>query len=157
MLRHARFTTPAATRSALLALTIALSMGAIVSLVSLGPVRAATNLISNYSFEQTGKGLSPWVLSTKTGAAAKATQDGTTRSVGSYSAAVSVTATTGSSWLVQLSQPNIRISAGQSYLIEFSAKASGSRSIDALIQQTASPYTTFATRTFLLTTSWARY
>jgi hypothetical protein len=127
-------------------------------LASLASAYAATNLVFNASFERTGSTwLDPWALTVKSGSGATITQDASAKTTGLYSAKVAVTSTTGSPWLVQLSQPNVAIAAGQRYEVAFSAKASTGRTIQAAVQQTLSPYTTYASQTFTLTTGWTRY
>ncbi len=51
----------------------------------------------------------------------------------------------------------ISLSAGQGYQVTFLAKASQSRTIDAILQMQASPYTLYANQTFSLTTSWQQF
>lgn len=116
----------------------------------------AANLISNGSFETTGASwLSPWVLQITNGAAATASQSGSTQTDGSYSSLVNITQVV-NPWDIQLKQP-VSLSSGQTYTITFSAKASSSRTITALLQEVASPYTVYSTQDFSVGTSWQSY
>ncbi len=133
---------------------------AVLGVVLLGaaPVTAA-GLMTNGSFESTGTGwLSPWYFTVRSGAAATLAQSSASRTDGAYSAHVSVTtSSTTSPWLVQLSQSGVALTAGRTYTLTFSARADRSRPVDAVVQQTASPYVTYATTTSSLTSSWASY
>ena len=130
----------------------------VASLLSFTTVKAATNLVWNASFENTGSTwLAPWALTVKSGATATISQDGSTKTSGSYSAKVSIASTTGTAWLVQLSQPNRPLTAGQRYDVAFSARASATRSIVSAFQQTLSPYTTYSSQSFTLTSTWTRF
>ena len=116
-------------------------------------------MIANGSFENTGPSwLSPWYLQTKTGGAGTVSQTNATKTDGSYSALVSVTAASAAQpWVVQLSQGSAAITNGQTYTVAFSAKAGSGRTIDAVLQQTASPYGVYAENRFSLTTSWQTF
>jgi hypothetical protein len=117
---------------------------------------AAANLVANPSFEATGAGwLSPWSFMTRTGAAGTISQS--TSPDGTRTAQVDVTQASSSTWLVQLSQARVPLSAGQTYTVSFAAKASTARQIEVALQGTLSPYTSYVTRSFSLSTSWATY
>jgi hypothetical protein len=117
----------------------------------------AANVLTNPSFEATGtQWLSPWSFSVRSGAAAKISQS-TDRSAGSYAARIDVTQSSSSTWLVQLSQARIALTAGQPITVSFAAKASAARRVEVLLQGTASPYTNYVTHQRDLTTGWATY
>ena len=137
---------------------VALGTALVLGIATLGTTDAATNLVWNASFERTGSTwLTPWTFSVKSGAAATIRQDGSTKTVGLYSANVAVTSTNGSRWLVQLSQGGIALTSGQAYRLEFSARVGAPRSIEATFQQSGSPYATYTSRSFSVGTSWVRY
>src|SRR5829696_8956875 len=106
---------------------------------------AGTNLLVNPSFESTGSSwLSPWYFVTRSGAAGSIAQSSATSSAGAFSALVNVTGASASApWLVQLSQSKLGLVSGTTYTVSFAAKAGASRSIETIVQQTASPYTTY--------------
>ena len=116
-------------------------------------------MIANGSFENTGSSwLSPWYMQTKTGGGATVSQTNATRADGSYSALINVTAaSTAQPWVVQLSQDKLAITNGQIYTVAFSAKAAAGRTLDAVLQQTASPYAVYAENRFSLTTAWQAF
>src|SRR5438093_2315658 len=117
------------------------------------------SLIANGSFENIGSSwLSPWYMQTKTGGAATVSQTNATRADGSYSALLNVTAASAAQpWVVQLSQDKLAITNGQTYTVAFSAKAAAGRTLDAVLQQTASPYAVYAENRFSLTTAWQTF
>jgi hypothetical protein len=66
-------------------------------------------------------------------------------------------ASASSPWLVQLSQSGVAVVSGTTYAVSFAAKVGTARSIEAIVQQTASPYTTYASQTVSVTTTWQTY
>jgi Carbohydrate binding domain/Glycosyl hydrolase catalytic core len=135
--------------------TLALIVIAFVVVVA-GNVAPAATLIGNGSFENTGSGwLSPWYFAVKSGGAGTVSQTSATSAHGSYSALVNVSqASQTSPWLVQLSQSRLVLASGQTYTVSFAAKASASRSLDVVLQQTASPYAVRLERRVGLSTAW---
>jgi hypothetical protein len=119
----------------------------------------ATNLIQNSSFENTGSSwLAPWSLVIGSGAAGSITQDTSTRSSETSSARIEVTtAAPTAPWGVQLNQRNLSLAAGSPVTVTFWAKASANREVQVVVQQSSSPYTEYARRSFNLTTSWQQY
>jgi hypothetical protein len=123
-----------------------------------GNVAPAATPLANGSFENTGSGwLSPWYFAVKSGSGGTVSQTSAT-SNGSYSALVNVTqASSTSPWLVQLSQSQVGLASGQAYTVSFSAKANASRSLDVVLQQTASPYAVRLERRVGLSTAWQTF
>ena len=102
--------------------------------------------------------MAPWYLSTKPGGAGTMVQSSAYKTSGAYSARVNLTAASPASpWVVQLSQSKLPLASGRSYTIAFSARADKSRSLESILQGTASPYTMFVSRTHNLTTSWQAF
>ena len=94
-----------------------------------------------------------WTLTTyATGASATWQIDSTSIISGRNSAAVTITQVTGTNWHIQLWQP-ITIYPKRKYKITFKAKAFSSKVIDLTLQEIASPYTTYLTKTHTLTTA----
>ena len=116
-------------------------------------------MIANGSFENIGSSwLSPWYMQSKTGGAATVSQTNATRADGSYSALLNVTAASAAQpWVVQLSQDKLAITNGQIYTVAFSAKAAAGRTLDVVLQQTASPYAVYAENRFSLTIAWQTF
>ncbi len=132
---------------------------ALLTAVILAGDAQGASLVVNGSFETTGSSwLSPWYLQTKTGGGATVSQTGATKTDGSYSGLVNVTAASAAQpWVVQLSQNKLAITSGQMYRVAFSAKAGAARPLDAVLQQTASPYAVYAENRFSLTTAWQAF
>ena len=120
-------------------------MAGCVLVIALGAAPAAT-MLSNGSFESTGSSwLSPWYLQVKSGGGGTVSQTSATKTHGNYSALVNVTTASASTpWLLQLSQSKLPLAVAQRYTVSFSAKASAPRSLDAVLQRTASPYTVYS-------------
>jgi len=57
-------------------------------------------------------------------------------------------------WLVSISQGGKTLSAGQTYILTFWAKATGTRPIQAIIQNQDSPYTEYFHKTPYLSSAW---
>jgi beta-glucanase (GH16 family) len=116
---------------------------------------AGTNLITNASFDDTS--MAPWAYRNDLGAAFS--QDTTTAANGtraSFKAALS-SSNNSQPWVVSVNQSNKALNAGQSYTLNFWAKASTTRSIRAVVQLQNSPYTEYTNQGANLTGSWARY
>lgn len=116
---------------------------------------AATNLLQNGSFES---GLSPFVLILSNGARASESRDSSSATDGRYSEKISISrAVAGSAWSVMLRYPNLPISAGQTVIVAFDAKASTARNIEVGVQQLASPYKWYSINYFAVGTGFSRY
>src|SRR3954453_17630356 len=91
----------------------------------------AANLVVNPYFEATGSAwLSPWAFDVRSGAAGTIAQASSTVD-GSFAAQSPVTQSSPSSpWLVPLSQGRLALTAGRTYTMSFSARASAARKID---------------------------
>lgn len=117
---------------------------------------AATNLVQNPSFES---GKTSWTLTTTSPAAATFTTTTNTKEDGLSSAQVAITklgaATSASS--IQLKQTALSMTAGKAYTVTFWAKASASRSMQSVIQLTASPNTLYGSKLVTLTTAWQQF
>lgn len=114
----------------------------------------ATNLLKNNSFEA---GLSPWTFRTTspvTGSAAVATDS---KYDGIYAAKINITKASSNTWYAQFRQDGLTLTAGKTYTITFWARASSNRAIDHVIQLANSPYTTRASKSFNLTTTWQKF
>jgi hypothetical protein len=122
------------------------------------PAPAATMLV-NGSFEATGSGwISPWYLQVKSGGAGTVNQTSAAKTDGTYSALVNVTQASGPApWLVQISQSRLALADGQAYTITFSAKAASARSLDVVLQKTASPYTVLLEQRFSVAANWQSF
>jgi hypothetical protein len=58
---------------------------------------------------------------------------------------------------VQLRQPGNPMVAGNTYTLDFWARASAARNLEVMLQRTAAPYTVYLRRTVALDTTWQRY
>lgn len=114
----------------------------------------ATNLLQNPSFES---GTTPWSLDVKTGAAATLAQDAGAATDGAFSGVVNTTLSSSTDWYVQLVQGNVATTAGQTYTIDFMAKAETPRTVALVVQMNDSPYTETFRQNVALTTNWTRY
>jgi glucose/arabinose dehydrogenase len=112
------------------------------------------NLVKNNSFETTGSNwLTPWVFA-KNGGAGTIAQDTIVPSDGNASAKIDVTtASSANPWYLQLLQTGVAVEANQTYTVSFSAKASKTRTIEAVLQQYGSPYTLYWYQSVPLTTT----
>lgn len=129
----------------------------LISLYHAQPSFAATNLLTNGSFEnQGGTFYSPWAWTVGGTAAATISQDGTTHADGSYSAKVIVTGTDAHNYDVELLQEPLSITSGFTYTISFYAKGSSALALTAIVEHYASG-TIYSTNTPTITTSWAQY
>lgn len=138
-------------------LCLNLILGLLVLSLHPTQVEAATNLVSNSSFETGGSGMTPWDFSVTSPASATLTQDTTTSTDGSDSAQVDITTANAASYFVQLRQFNISVAAGKTYTVSFDAKASSNRTITMTMQQSSSPFAEYGHANQNLTTSWATY
>ena len=139
-------------------LVVPVLVAGFVLLITLQTVPAVA-LPANGSFESTGSNwLSPWYFQVKTGGGGTVSQTSATRTHGTYSALINVTAGSASApWLVQVSQSRLPIIAGQTYSVSFAAKAGAGRTLDIALQRTGSPYTVYAEVRFALTDAWQTF
>ncbi len=113
------------------------------------------DLIQNPSFES---GTGPWFFSVQGTATGTYTVDNTTSAVGANSAKIVATTIDANSWDLQLVSNTISLVAGQTYQISFYAKRDASaHTILIYEQQHYSPYGTYYTKSYNLTTSWTQY
>jgi carbohydrate binding protein with CBM4/9 domain len=117
---------------------------------------AATNLIQNPSFES---GKASWSLSTTSPAVATFTTTTSTKEDGASSAQVAITklGSPSSSSSIQLKQTALSMTAGKTYTVTFWAKASTTRSMQSVIQLTASPNSLYGSKLVSLTTTWQQF
>jgi hypothetical protein len=114
------------------------------------------NLLQNPSFET---GIPPWFLNTNNGAGTL-TQDTSTAAPGSgaASALMHVTQSLGNIYDISVIQQQVALTAGQQYTVSFWAKAdTAGRQVLASISQAYSPYSSYASQSFNVTTSWQPY
>jgi len=114
----------------------------------------SANMLINPSFES---GISPWFLNQVSPGAGTFITTTSQHEDGSYAAQVNITSTSTNSWYVQLQQAGMPMQLGQTYTVTFWAKASSGRQIQALVQQTNSPYVVYSVNNYMLTTSWQPY
>jgi hypothetical protein len=111
-------------------------------------VPSTLNKVLNGEFDNGTQG---WQLSSyATGAVATMKIDSSSVISGPKSCAVTISQVTGTDWHIQLWQW-LSIHQGQKYKITFKAKSSASRTISLSIQQGASPYTVYLSKTHTLT------
>lgn len=118
------------------------------------PTPASTEKIKNGSFESA---LTNWSFVSTSPAAGSVTTTTSTKTLGNYSAQVTVTKASANKWYVQLMQNSLPLTAGRTYTVSFWAKASKSLSIDNDVQQSGGNWTVYSTKTFTLTTAWKQY
>ncbi len=114
----------------------------------------ANNMVLNPGFES---GTSPWQLQKRGSAAGSLTTTTSDKVEGAAAGQVNVTAASSQVYDAELAQYGKALTAGQTYTFTFKAKASGSKSIDAVVQNASSPYTDYLRKTITLNTSWQTY
>jgi hypothetical protein len=112
------------------------------------------NLLQNPSFEN---GTANWYLNQFSPAVGSFTVTSSTAEDGANSAQVNVTTSDTTNWHIQLSQDGLPMTAGQTYSVNFWAKAAGSRTLEVIIQQEGGANADYADHTFNLTTSWQQF
>jgi glucose/arabinose dehydrogenase len=118
---------------------------------------SVSNLILQGDFETTSTTWpQPWSLKVRAPAAAQLTRDTATRSSGTASARINVSARD-VDWSVQLRQRGITLDAGTTYRLTFSARASSNRTIGLAIQQRAAPYGDYFQGREQVSTGWATH
>jgi hypothetical protein len=116
---------------------------------------APSNMLQNGTFNTS---VASWALQTTSPAAGTLAWDGTTGDPTAGSAKLNITTADSSDYYyAQFRQTGLNLVAGQQYEVTFWAKASGSRSIQAVVQGQNSPYTVLASQNFSLTTSWQQF
>lgn len=118
------------------------------------PTIVPTELLQNRSFES---GTTSWILNQTTPALGTFTRVTDTKNDGTYAALVTVTTSSTNGWYVQLTQPNIVLTAGKKYTVKFWAKASTNRTIPYVLQKYGAPYTVYLNGSATVTTSWQQY
>ena len=116
------------------------------------------NMIDNPSFEQPfGSTWNFWADS-GAGYVASLAQDLRTAADGSASARITVSATAGADWHVELSQRDIALTRGIAYELTFKAKADAPRPITVATQKQAADWENFGLRkTIDIGTTWKQY
>ena len=119
----------------------------------------AANMLVNGSFNQTGNGtFSPWTFGVSAPAAATITQDLNTQANGIASVRIDVRQVVPNApWLVALSEPGLTLQSGAYYQVRFWARASAGQTIQPLLQQSSSPWTTVVSHSYSLTSTWQQY
>ncbi len=112
------------------------------------------NLVQNWSYEL---GTTDWFLQKKGSANGTFTATNATSTHGAYSAQIVVTTTTSNLQDLELATYGVPVSAGKTYTLSFWAKASGNRTMDAIVQNGNDPYTLYTRKTASLTSSWQQY
>jgi len=122
------------------------------------PSLSGGNMLADPSFDSSGAAwLWPWSLLTSAGAGAWITPDSSTAEDGGTSARVTITQANATPWAVQVQQRGLSLSAGRSYLLSFSAKASAGRTIQVAVQQGGAPYALYTLQTVNLSTDWQQF
>jgi hypothetical protein len=98
-----------------------------------------------------------WQNETHNGAAATFGVDASNASSGTRSAKVTISNSTGTGWHIQFKYVNFSFKKGVAYSIQFKAKASKNRKIDATLMRNDAPYTWYGGQEFNLTTDWKTY
>jgi hypothetical protein len=97
-------------------------------------------------------------LQVKSGGGGTVSQTSAAKTDGNYSALVNVTQASASApWLVQISQSGLALVDGRTYTIAFSVKAASARSLDVVLQKTASPYTVLLEQRLSIATNWQSF
>ena len=118
------------------------------------PTPPSSNLLVNGSFDSGS--LSPWVLRVISPAAGSAAISTSIFVDGTASAKVKVSKANSNAWYVQFSQRGISMVAGHTYTLTFYIKASVSRKVNVLVQESSSPRTTYMRHIFSVSTVWAK-
>ena len=139
-----------------LAAVVAVATGVdLIASAQSSTTRQLSNLIQNGSFE-TPKA---WTFEVTGGAQGSFTYDRSTKEDGTYSARVSVFASTLTvPWNVQLHQDGIPLHAGTPLTLSFWAKGStGTARLPISLQQDVAPHTVYFSRTISFSTSWRQF
>jgi hypothetical protein len=76
---------------------------------------------------------------------------------GSFSGQVSISQTTGTDWHIQFKQSGMSVQKDSVYAIRFSARASGTRSLNISLMRDNSPYTWYSGSNYVLNNSWQEF
>jgi uncharacterized protein YjdB len=106
--------------------------------------------LNNREFDN---GSTNWDFYAQGGAAATQTVDNTSQLSGKNAARINITTSTGTNWHVQFLQNNVLLESGKTYRFSFRAKAASNRTITAIADLGASPWTSFFSQDVNLTTS----
>jgi hypothetical protein len=157
-------------RAPLLALTLFLALSLVprvrstmiaqISQASAAPAAAAgSSELVNGGFDLTGAAwLAPWSLGIAAPAVATVSQDSGPSAGLPYSARVAVPqGVPNAAWDAALYQSNVSLVAGTTYNLTFWAKAGAADTMQAVVQQTVSPWTARAKQWYTLTSSWQQF
>lgn len=113
------------------------------------------NLLVNGDFE--AGAVSPWIMELHQTATANLSLDSSNPYEGTYSARVDATNTTGTTWHTQFEQFGMSLNAGQTYTLEFAARASVASTIPMSISRHNSPWNNYQWTNINLTTQWQTF
>ncbi|MDR1761554.1 MAG: carbohydrate binding domain-containing protein, partial [Bacteroidales bacterium] len=99
------------------------------------------NIIKNGTFA----GTTNWTIQNGNGSNATVSASGNT-------ATINITAVGANSWEPQLVQKQVALTQGVRYILSFEASAAAARTMDVMLQMSASPYTTYASTSVNLAT-----
>jgi CSLREA domain-containing protein len=121
------------------------------------PTPAGQTGIANGSFDTSGPAwLAPWILRTDDGATIS--QDAVTHHDGAFAVRIdAIVAQPGAPHRTQLREEHRKLQIGRTYTLAFWAKASVARLLQVKLQQSVSPFTSYATATVDLTTGWQQF
>lgn len=136
-----------------LALVTLLFFATFFTLITVFNTVVLANMVSNPGFES---GVTSWQFNPRSGSSSHTT---TTATKNSGNASLQVTVNTAGSnpQDIELAQYGKSITAGQTYTVQFWGRASTTRAMDVVIQNSNSPFTEFMRRTAQLTTNWQFY
>jgi beta-glucanase (GH16 family) len=118
-----------------------------------------SNLVRNGSFEsaESANSFPAWTFSVRPGSAATLTQDTGVHRDGAAAARIDIVQANPVDWYAQLSQANLPVVTGKSYLISFWARASATRSITVVLQRDSAPWTEYFYGEVNLGGEWQQY
>jgi hypothetical protein len=120
-----------------------------------GAAAGGQEMVANGSFENLPfPGM--WALEVHTPSVASVTRTVNPRYEGALSAAVTVTAASGSAnaWHVQWKHTGLSVKKDSSYLVTFAMRADGNRTIDAFVMKDVDPYTSYGSIQCHCDTTW---
>ena len=113
------------------------------------------NFLNNGDFEMGN--YNPWVMELHETAAANIVYDTNNPFAGNASARVDVTSTTTTSWHIQFEQFGMSVNNGQTYILEFAARANSNKTIPVAVGRHNSPWNGYHWEQVNLTTAWQTY
>lgn len=116
---------------------------------------ADVNFLDNGDFENGNA--NPWVMELHQTAAANIVYDTNNPYAGNASARVDATSTTTTSWHIQFEQFGMSVNNGQTYVLEFAARASVNRTIPISVSRHNSPWNNYHWQQINLTTAWQTF